>query len=49
MPLKGAPFDWPAPLSIFGYSRGFTADWSKVVDAVCYFDEMEPAQYMGRE
>ena len=46
VPLDGAPFQWPLPMAPMSYARDMEADWSTVVDAVVYFDEMNPAEPM---
>jgi len=44
VPLRGAPFDWPLCMAPMSYARDLRADWSKVLDAVFYIEEMEPAR-----
>ena len=43
VPLGSAPFEWPTHMAPMTYLRNLKANWSKVVDAVFYIDEMEPA------
>ena len=48
VPLKSAPIRWPRRMAPMSYGRGIAAPWPKVLDAIIYFDEMEPAVHMGR-
>jgi len=48
VPLRGGtPFKWPMHMAPMSYGRGINAPWPKVLDAVFYFEEMEPAKHMG--
>ncbi|MHC4941203.1 MAG: erythromycin esterase family protein [Planctomycetota bacterium] len=43
VPLKFAPFKWPTHMAPMTYLRDLKANWSRVVDAVFYIEDMEPA------
>jgi len=46
VPLRGrTPFKWPMYMAPMSYSRDLRAPWPKVVDAVFYIEEMEPAAH----
>ena len=46
VPLRGrTPFKWPMFMAPMSDSRDLRAPWPKVLDAVFYIEEMEPAKH----
>ena len=48
VPLRArTPFRWPMFMAPMSYGRDIKAPWPKVLDAIFYIEEMEPARHMG--